>query len=269
MSEIYAIGDVQGCFESLQALLKQLPLQDEDRIWLCGDLVNRGPMSAEVLRWAMAQGERLRVVLGNHDLHLLSAAAGKRKAKARDTFQDVLDADDREELLGWLVRQPLAVREGEYLMVHAGLHPSWMAEPVLSIAKQCEDALQSGMWHAAWKRSRPIPPVWCESLEDTDRIASALSVLVGVRAVYADGRLETGFTGPPEQCPDGARPWFEDSSCDATVIFGHWAALGLHIGEKHVGLDTGCVWGDRLTAMRLSDRAIFHQPSLESRRAIG
>ncbi len=269
MAEIYAIGDVQGCFDSLQALLKQLPLNKEDRLWLCGDLVNRGPKSAEVLRWAMSQGRRVQVVLGNHDLHLLSAAAGKRKSKARDTFQDVLDASDCDELLGWLRAQPLAYQEGDYLMVHAGVHPSWSAKQVLKVASECERALRDDSWHSAWKRSRSTPPPWSDSLSGKDRLASALSILVGVRTLSKGGELDAEFTGHPDQSPDRVRPWFAHTECEATVVFGHWAALGLYIDERHLGLDTGCVWGGQLTAMRLRDRAVFQQPAIEGLQAIG
>ena len=268
MSDIYAIGDIQGCFDSLQGLLALLPLRPEDELWLTGDLVNRGPKSADVLRWCMEQGDRVKVVLGNHDLHLLSAASGNRKRKAKDTFDDVLNAEDREELLAWLRRQPLAHLQGDYLMVHAGLHPTWTLGKAMKLAGECEAAIAEGTWYSAWKHSRPDPPVWSEALRGKERLASALSVLVGIRTLHADGRLNTHFAGPPAAAPVGSVPWFSSSNCEATVLFGHWAALGLHLGATHIGLDTGCVWGDRLTAVRLRDRAVFHQPSLEARRPI-
>jgi bis(5'-nucleosyl)-tetraphosphatase (symmetrical) len=268
LSDIYAIGDVQGCFDSLQALLAALPIKGKDKIWLCGDLVNRGPKSAEVLRWCMEEGKRVKVVLGNHDLHLLSAAAGTREIKSKDTFGDVLAAVDRDELLGWLRRQPLAHLEGDHLMVHAGLHPTWSLALAMKLASECESAIQSDNWHSAWKLSRPDPPGWSDELQGKERLAAALSVLVGIRTLYADGRLNTAYAGPPKDAPDGSHPWFSSSNCDATVVFGHWAALGLYVGTSHLGLDTGCVWGNKLTAIRLRDRAVFHQPALEDRRAI-
>tara|TARA_R110002096_G_scaffold434832_4_gene658182 strand:+ start:15725 stop:16534 length:810 start_codon:yes stop_codon:yes gene_type:complete len=268
VSDVYAIGDVQGCFDSLEALVAALPIQPADTIWLCGDLVNRGPKSAEVLRWCMGQGERVKVVLGNHDLHLLSAAAGSRKIKSKDTFGDVLAANDRDELLGWLREQPLARLEGDYLMVHAGVHPMWSLQTAMQLASECEAAIQGGDWLAAWKRSRPQPPQWSNELVGTERVAAAFSILVGVRTLHASGRLNTEFTGPPSNAPHGSLPWYLRSKLGVTSVFGHWAALGLHLGASHIGLDTGCVWGDKLTAVRLRDRAVFHQPALEARGAI-
>lgn len=269
MADIYAIGDVQGCFDTLQALLATLPLRKSDRLWFCGDLVNRGPKSLEVLRWVMSQGDRVQVVLGNHDLHLLAAASGNRKQKSRDTLEAVLDADDCEKLLDWLRMQPLAHREEGHLMVHAGVHPRWSAKQVVSVAKECERALQEGTWFSAWKRSRPLPPPWSDSLAGKDRIAAALSILVGIRTIARNGQLDTQFTGHPSQRPDGVEPWFARTKCKSTVVFGHWAALGLHIDDNHLGLDTGCVWGGSLTAIRLRDRKVFQQPALEVRRPMG
>ncbi len=268
MAEVYAIGDVQGCFDTLQALVSSLPLKPDDKIWLCGDLVNRGPKSADVLRWCMEQGKRVKVVLGNHDLHLLAAAAGTRKRKPKDTFDDVLEASDREELLDWLKHQPLAYQEGDHLMVHAGLHPTWSLAKTMRLAGECEAAIQDDRWHAAWKLSRPEPPAWSDSLRGKERLAAAFSVLCGIRTIYPDGRLNTEFAGHPDNAPAGTLPWFSSSNCAATVVFGHWAALGVHIDSSHLGLDTGCVWGGKLTAVRLRDRALFYHPALENRRAI-
>jgi bis(5'-nucleosyl)-tetraphosphatase (symmetrical) len=259
----YAIGDIQGCYQSLQALLEKLELEAEDRLWLCGDLVNRGPASAEVLRWAMGQGDSLVAVLGNHDLHLLAAAAGARAFKKRDSFQDVLEADDRETLLSWLRSRPFAHREGGHFLVHAGLHPAWSVDQASELASECMQAMQSGSWLDAWTASRPSPPLWSANLVGQERLACAMSVLVGVRTLYADGRLETNYAGPPGQKPAGTTPWFEGRADEETIVFGHWAALGLRVEEKLLGLDTGCVWGHALTAIRLEDRKVFTQPALE------
>ncbi len=267
--DIYAIGDVQGCFYSLEALVRSLPLREADRIWLCGDLVNRGPKSLEVLRWARAEAERVQIVLGNHDLHLLAAAAGARTPKKRDTLQAVLRAPDCEELLGWLAQQPLVHCEGEHLMVHAGLHPSWDDDTARVIAAECSQAIANGTWLSAWKASRPAPPPWSSVLTGDARLAAALSILVGARTLYADNRLNVDYSGPPSGAPAGSAPWFTRSSSDSTIVFGHWAALGLQVGTRHLGPDTGCVWGGELTAMRLRDRALFQQPALESRKAMG
>lgn len=259
----YVIGDIQGCFDSLQALLAQLKLRSKDQLWLCGDLVNRGPKSAEVLRWAMGQGDSLVSVLGNHDLHLLAAAAGARKAKRRDTLQDVLDADDCDELLSWLRGRPFLHRDEEHLLVHAGLHPDWDVDEAMVVASECEDALRSGDWLEAWTVSRPRPPSWSSKLKGQERLASALSILVGVRTLYSDGEIETKFAGHPNERPEGAEAWYSSREDEETILFGHWAALGLHISPKQIGLDSGCVWGNSLSAIRLEDRQVFTQPALE------
>ena len=261
----YAIGDIQGCYDSLQALLEQLDLQSNDRLWLCGDLVNRGPKSAEVLRWAIAQGDALVSVLGNHDLHLLAAAEGARLAKPRDTFRDVLEADDRELLLDWLRRRPFVQREDGHLLVHAGLHPTWNLETATGLAQECQAAMAAGSWLEAWNASRPQPPPWSASLVGTERLASAMSILVGVRVLHPDGRIDVDYAGPVQHRPKNTEPWFASRTDSETLVFGHWAALGLHLGERALGLDTGCVWGNTLTAIRLEDRKVFSQPALESR----
>ncbi len=260
---IYAIGDIQGCYDSLQALLAKLPLTAQDEIWLCGDLVNRGPRSVDVLRWAVGE-PRVVAVLGNHDIHLLSAAAGGRKNKSKDTFSDVLVAEDRELLLDWLVTRPLLHRGQGAVLVHAGLHPLWDIALAETLAQECQQALQSSNWRKAWKASRPIPPVWSPTLRGQERLAAAFSVLVGIRTVYNDHRLDTQFAGPPARRPAGSQPWFTGRRDEEVIVFGHWAALGLHLSPHAIGLDTGCVWGNSLTAVRLHDRKVFQQEALES-----
>lgn len=260
---IYAIGDVQGCFQSLQALLAQLPLSDDDKIWLCGDLVNRGPHSLEVLRWVKSQGDRVVTVLGNHDLHLLAAAAGTRKLKSRDTFSDVLAAPDCEELLAWLRTRPLVHREANFLLVHAGLHPDWSMDQCCALASECERALREDRWLDAWAATRQGPQSWSSELVGDARMAAVLSILVSVRTIDERGTLNADFTGHPSIRPKGSQPWFELCDQDETIVFGHWAALGLYLSDRFLGIDTGCVWGGELTAVRLGDRKVFRQPALE------
>lgn len=258
---IYAIGDIQGCYRSLQALLANLPLESDDEIWLCGDLVNRGPNSLEVLQWAM-QETRVVAVLGNHDLHLLSTAAGQRKRKKRDSFDDVLEDPQREILLNWLRTRPLLHRSQGFTMVHAGLHPLWSIDLAEELAGECEHALQSETWLAAWAKSRPTPPVWTPSLVGEERLAAAFSVLVGVRTLKGNV-LDTHFAGTLGEIPDGSQPWFADREDTEIIVFGHWAALGLQLAPGHIALDSGCVWGNCLTAVRLQDRKVYQQPSLK------
>lgn len=259
----YAIGDIQGCFDSLMGLVAALPLTASDRIWLCGDLVNRGPKSAEVLRWARDE-PRVQTVLGNHDLHLLAAAQGQRKPKLRDTLESVLDAPDCDELLAWLVKQPILVRDEGHVLVHAGLHPSWSIDDACGVARECEQALADGSWAQAWERSRRGAPPWRETLAGVDRMASALSVFLSARC-FDRRHCLVDYAGPVHARPEGTEPWFALRPTDEqeTIVFGHWAALGFHRHNHCVCLDSGCVWGHALTALRLDDGAVFSQAALE------
>jgi bis(5'-nucleosyl)-tetraphosphatase (symmetrical) len=260
----YCIGDIQGCYDSLQLLLERIEYNpSEDRLWLVGDLVNRGPRSLEVLRWAREQGERVTAVLGNHDMHLLATADGARHRKKRDTFGDVLAAPDRDDLLSWLRARPFLHREGDTLMVHAGLHPSWSIETAEELAALCSEAMRENRWLEAWSRSRPHPPVYSPELEGDDLIACAFSILVGIRTIYDSGQLCLSFVGAPKKRPPETTPWFEARRDEGVIVFGHWAALGLHLSEHYLGIDTGCVWGNALTALRLEDRQVFRQPAVE------
>lgn len=240
----YAIGDVQGCFITLERLLARIDFdRARDRLWFVGDIVNRGPASLDVLRFVCDLGEAAVVVLGNHDLHLIARARGTRDAKPRDTFDDVLGADDRESLLDWLIHRPLLHREGGYAMVHAGLAPQWSLDEAEKLARKAERKLRAD------KLSKSV--------------RYAIDALTRLRTCRTNGEMCLDFAGPPEQAPEGCRPWFElaDIPSEETVLFGHWASLGLHLGENAIGLDTGCVWGGTLTALRLEDRKLFHEPS--------
>jgi bis(5'-nucleosyl)-tetraphosphatase (symmetrical) len=262
----YAIGDVQGCFTTLERLLRRIEFDSgSDRLWLVGDLVNRGPSSLEVLRWARSMGDRLTVVLGNHDLHLIARAEGVRERRRRDTFDRILEAPDRDALLEWLIGRPLFHRDGDFVLVHAGLHPEWSLEEAEAVAWEAQEALRSRRRYALLQRveadgegARFRP-----ELPDAERARFALDVFTRIRTLRPTGELCLSFDGPPGQAPEGCRPWFELCSLPpgTTVLFGHWAALGLHLGPQAIGLDTGCVWGRSLTAIRLEDRQLFQEPS--------
>ena len=258
----YAIGDVQGCFLTLRRLLEAVAFDSgRDRIWLVGDLVNRGPRSLEVLRWARSLGNRLVTVLGNHDLHLLGRALGSREAKDTDTLDAVLAAPDSAELIGWLRTRPLLHREGRHLLVHAGLQPAWSVETAERAAREVEDRI-AGPDAAELLLSlrRRGAPAWGPDLATVDRLTVALQTFVVLRTCRADGRLCHGFTGPPEAAPPGCEPWFDHDSwrrSDVTVVCGHWARLGLLVRRNLLAIDTGCVWGGPLTAVRLEDREVF------------
>jgi bis(5'-nucleosyl)-tetraphosphatase (symmetrical) len=258
----YAVGDVQGCYLTLRRLLECCRFDPgQDRIWLVGDLVNRGPRSLEVLRWARDLGERLVTVLGNHDLHLLGRALGARKAKADDTLDPVLAAPDAADLLAWLRTRPLLHREGSHVLVHAGLQPAWSLEEAEAAARDLGRSLagpEATRILASLKRRDS--PAWRSRLAPSVRLTIALQTFVLMRTCGEDGRLCHGFSGPPESAPRGCMPWFDHEPWrggDVTVVCGHWARLGLRIRRNLLALDTGCVWGGPLTAIRLEDREVF------------
>ena len=260
----YAIGDIQGCYDSLRALLKKIKYrQGKDTLWLCGDMVNRGPKSLDVLRFAMDQGDSVVAVLGNHDMHLLSAAAGARKIKKRDAFVPILDAPDAKDILDWVRTRPFVVKDKGHVMVHAGLHPKWSIKQALEISKECEKALRNGSWVEAWLRSRPEPPRWNKKLEGKKRLAAAFSILVGIRTVRDDGSLCTEFVGDLWERPKGTEAWFKGRKDDETIVFGHWASLGYYKGKNVHCLDSGCVWGGELSALRLEDKKLFQQDGID------
>jgi bis(5'-nucleosyl)-tetraphosphatase (symmetrical) len=261
----YAIGDIHGCYKTLKHLLEIVCYDaGKDRLWLVGDLVNRGPRSLKVLRWAMGLGENATIVLGNHDLHLLGRAYGARKRKRRDTFDDVLDANDRQDLLDWLRARPLVHVEGDHLLVHAGVHPSWSLEELLEQAAAVETALQAPDPGEFLRSARSkIPDRW-DSVRGTRReTVYSARVLTGMRIGTPTGKVLFSFDNVPDEAPPGYYPWFRIPGRrleDKTVIFGHWAALGLQLGEHAVALDSGCFWGGQLAAYRLEDRAVFMAP---------
>ncbi len=250
----YAIGDIQGCFSTLQRLLTRIGFDPaRDRLWLAGDLVNRGPRSLEVLRWAAAHERALVSVLGNHDLHLLGAAAGLRPPKPKDTLEQVLSAPDADPLLAWLRQRPLLHRDGDWALVHAGLHPDWTLADAERLARAIEGELRGAGWRDL------LAALYGGG---SGELEQALRVFTLMRVVRADGALDLEFNGPPAERPEGTTPWFELPSRrppGTRVVFGHWAALGLHVTPSAVGLDTGCVWGKTLTAFRLEDGAIAQE----------
>lgn len=257
----WAIGDVHGCYRTLRKLLKRIAFDPAaDRLWLTGDLVNRGPASLETLEWARELDERITVVLGNHDLHLLALAGGVAEVRARDTLREVLRAKRRDDLLDWLVRRPLVARQGRFLLVHAGLLPEWSADDAERVARALEDWLSSDDGAAllgAYRSKREVVP----SFE-----LHALYAMTMLRTLRADGSACREFSGPPEEAPPGCVPWFDAPgrrSDDTTVVCGHWAALGLRLRPDLFALDSGCAWGGRLSAVCLEDGRVEQVPNSE------
>ncbi len=253
----WAVGDVHGNWEALERLLAVLDPGPRDRLWLTGDLVNRGPGSLPVLRWAARSPHVEAVVLGNHDLKLLACAAGVLRPAGRDTFGDVLAAPDRKVLLDWLRRRPLVHRSGDRLLVHAGLLPSWEAATAVELAAAVEAAL--GGEDAAAVLASPLwrrPTVPQPGTGEPDRLAAVAGILAGIRIVDGSGTPHPSFTGGPEEIPEGYRPWFEVSRAVARgtgVLFGHWARLGFLRRGGATCLDGGAAYGRKLVALALED----------------
>lgn len=264
----YAIGDIQGCMASLERLLALINFSPaSDRLWLVGDLVNRGPRSLDVLRWAYDHDGVIACVLGNHDLHLLARVAGAAPEKKRDTLDDVLRARDQGRLIDWLRHRPFVHVDGDLAMVHGGLHPQWTIADARARAAELEHELRGPTWRAFLAQIQGPAPRWDARLGGGDRWRAILAYLVRARMLKPDGRIDSDFDGPPAQAPANLVPWFQfphPAWATHTIVFGHWSALGLDIGPHHIALDTGCVWGRSLTAIRLDDRVVFQAKCVEA-----
>ncbi len=263
-----AIGDVQGCWLTLEALLSKLRFRrGHDKLWFVGDLVNRGSGSLPCLRFVKSLGDDAVVVLGNHDLHLLAVAEGIAKSHRLDTLNDVLNAPDRADLLLWLRRQKLLHVDQNYAMVHAGLMPQWSWRTAQKLAGEIEQSLRGPRFRELLTNMYGNEPaVWRKSLRGHNKMRLALNTLTRMRTMTTDGALDLQFKGELASTPAGRTPWFEMPTvrrAKRTVIAGHWSALGLVQTNGFIGLDTGCVWGRQLTAFRLDDRKIFQMPSQE------
>jgi bis(5'-nucleosyl)-tetraphosphatase (symmetrical) len=261
----YAIGDVQGCHDALQRLIKHIHFDPtHDRLWFVGDLVNRGPDSLNVLRYVKNLRDRAIVVLGNHDLFLLAVAEGIVTARPEDTLQGILAAPDCDELVAWVRGQRLFHREGPFVLVHAGLLPQWSIDEAEKLAHEVEAGLQGPSYQDILRALYPSKHLqWSSDLTGPTRLATIIKVLTRLRACSPDGRMESSFNGSPERIPTGYLPWFRIPGRrhrDATIVCGHWAALGLHCEEYLLAIDSGCVWGRQLTAIRLEDRIVFQVP---------
>ena len=258
----YAIGDVQGCCDALHALLGEIGFSpSRDMLWFVGDLVNRGTQSAAVLRFVRSLGERAIVVHGNHDLHTLAVAAGKAKRRADDTLEDLLGAPDRDELLDWLRMRPLLHVDREYVMVHAGLLPSWSLAQAADLAAEVEAALRAPAHLELYPSLYGSKPAaWSDALRGAERLRVIVNAMTRMRFCTPDGAMDFSVKGELEKALPGYLPWFEvpdRRTRGVPIVCGHWSALGLRITPDLLALDTGCVWGGRLTAIRLEDRRVF------------
>lgn len=258
---LYAIGDIQGCLGCLERLLARIEYDpSQDRLWFVGDLVNRGPDSLATLRRVRELGAR--TVLGNHDLHLLAVAVGARPLKNSDTFQDVLEAPDRKDLLSWLAGQPLMIRDDRrgWAMIHAGLVPAWDIEIAAGLAREVETALATGYTDRAFLEGMygDEPEQWREDLTGMDRIRFVINAMTRLRFCDEDNRLALDYSGPPGSQPAAYRPWYELwPHTSHRIVFGHWSMLGAADHGNAVSTDSGCVWGGALTAARLGPTPEF------------
>jgi bis(5'-nucleosyl)-tetraphosphatase (symmetrical) len=262
----YVVGDIQGCYAEFAQLLDMIAFDPSgDRVWLVGDLVNRGPDSLSVLRHVKSLGTAATTVLGNHDLHLLVVAAGHRAPHRRDTLSLVLEAPDRDDLLDWLRRRPLVVREGDLLLVHAGLLPSWTPAEAVRLSGEVEAVLASSAYDDFLRHLYGDEPVrWDPGLTGNDRLRVIVNACTRLRFCSVEDVMELKEKRGPEHSPRGFAPWFAHpgrKSAGVTVLCGHWSTLDLTFAPNMMMLDSGCLWGGTLTAVRLDDARVFQVPS--------
>ncbi len=269
----YAIGDVQGCYSELQNLLNEINFDERrDELWFTGDLVNKGPKSLQTLRFIKALGVNAKITLGNHDLHLLAVAKNIRPLSKKDTIQEILAADDVKELIDWLKSRPLLITDDNlnFTMVHAGLPPQWSLENAKEFAKECELILQSEKINKLLvEMYGDTPNIWSNSLQDYAKQRFIINCFTRIRFCNSDGMLDFDAKVAPGKQNTSLIPWYSlpnRKTKDNKIIFGHWSTV--HIGnEKNFKqynvypIDTGCLWGGRLTAMRLEDEKVFSVPS--------
>ena len=255
---IFAVGDIQGCYDELRQLLTRIKFNPaEDRLWFTGDLVNRGPQSLEALRFVKGLGERAVCVLGNHDLHLLALTAGVDRPRPADTLDAVLAAPDRVELLDWLRHRPMLYHDAAlgFTLVHAGLPPQWDLATASACARELESALRRPDYPEFFRHMYGNQPArWSPDLQGTERLRFIVNCCTRLRYVGADGELDLASKGAPGTQPAGFVPWFEAperKSAELHIVFGHWSTVGEVKGHNVYPLDTGCVWGGRLSALRL------------------
>ncbi len=267
----YAIGDIQGCYQPFKKLLKKIDFSPEvDHLWLAGDLINRGPETLKTLRKIVELDDQygcIQAVLGNHDLHFIACAYGMKNPSPSDTLDELIAAPDRQALIDWLRRQPLVHTDNEldYTMVHAGIPPQWSIKQANKRAREVEAVLQSNRLEDFLAQMYGNEPnLWSKDLLGMERLRAITNSFTRMRFCQANGQLELKCKEGPEQAPTDVKPWFahtERKTQKDRIVFGHWAALeGNNYGIDNIyPLDTGCVWGGELTAMRLDDGLLFSQ----------
>lgn len=271
---IWAIGDVQGCYQQLESLLNHPEIRNDPncKLWFAGDIINRGKDSLKTLKRIIDLGDRAITILGNHDIHCLAVAAGFRREHHTDTINEILKSKNRNDYIEWLRTRPLAHYEYEHLMVHAGVMQPWTATKAMELAEEVSTkVLKSDNWQ---QKLQSIfgnePNYWDDSFKGSKRHRVVINAFTRMRMCFLNGSMDFSYKGAPQMQPmqQGAKvlPWFElpdRRSADTTIVFGHWSTLGLLIRPRLLALDTGCVWGGRLTAMRLNDRKLIQIPYFE------
>ncbi|GEA60429.1 bis(5'-nucleosyl)-tetraphosphatase (symmetrical) ApaH [Vibrio comitans] len=264
----YLVGDIQGCLDELLLLLEEVNFDpQQDILWVAGDLVARGPKSLETLRFIRSMGDSAKVVLGNHDLHLIAVSLGIHKAKPKDQTLPIFDAEDCSELIDWLRHQPLLVEHPEFVMSHAGIYPLWTLDEARQASQEVEQVLSGDNWKKLIKKMYGnSPDIWDPSLEGVSRLRFTINAMTRMRYCYHDGRLDMDSKLPPEEVDKSQLvPWFELEQrvpLAKKSIFGHWAALMGTDSHNVIGLDTGCVWGNHMTMLRWEDKRYFTQAAL-------
>lgn len=262
MAKTYFIGDIQGCAGQLRTLLDKIVQTETDARYLfAGDLVNRGPQSLQSLRLVrdLHLAGKADSVLGNHDLHLLAVASGIRPLHSTDTLDDILHAPDRDDLLNWLRCRPLAIYQDRHLLVHAGVFPQWSAQQTMNLAQEVENLLRSDQWVEVLRHMYGNRPAqWRDDLQGDDRYRCIINALTRIRFCSQDGTMDFSSKDGMGSAPAGYTSWFDlpRATENTTMVFGHWSTLGLVLRPNLISLDTGCVWGGKLTAVALEDREV-------------
>jgi bis(5'-nucleosyl)-tetraphosphatase (symmetrical) len=254
---IYAIGDIQGCYDELLGLLDAIAFNvHHDQLWFVGDLVNRGPKSLESLRFIKNLGNAAVVVLGNHDLHLLAASCAPLAQNTKTALDQILTAPDQDELIHWLRHRPLLHHQQDYCLIHAGLPPQWDFKNAQIMANEVESVLQSDDYPELLKTMYAnTPDIWSEHLSGMPRLRFIVNCFTRMRYCDSKGRLDFEHNGPPGSQPKNLMPWFNvpgRKSANTRIVFGHWSSLGYYEGENCFAIDTGCLWGGQLTALKLT-----------------
>lgn len=259
----YAIGDIHGCHDPLRRLLDKINFDESiDRLWFVGDLVNRGPKSLETVRFVKELGNKAVTVLGNHDIHLLALHYGVRRRKEKDsTLFQILDAEDADELIHWLQTNPLVHIQDQFVLVHAGIHPQWSLATLESLKAELEFAVGTAFSKkAVSKLYGDTKGSWAAAASSRDRVKYALNCMTRMRYCEINATPDYSCSETPGNQPAHLKPWFEIENkalSDHTILFGHWAALGYHHHNNAYALDSGCVWGNALTALRLEDKEVI------------